>query len=163
MSKISVLYYSKSGNTKAMAEHITAGAGKVEGVSAKAFSIEDIDEAWVKESQCVILGSPVYMASVSAKIQTWLQNSAKAFSLAGKIGGAFATANFVHGGGDLAIRTILDHMMVFGMLTYSGGGAFGQPPIHLGPVAIGGKLDESVALFEEYGRRMATTTKAIFG
>lgn len=68
----------------------------------------------------------------------------------------------MHGGGELGIRTILDHMMVLGMLTYSGGGALGKPVIHLGPVAIGGHLEESKDVFLLYGKRMAEKTLEIF-
>ena len=42
------------------------------------------------------------------------------------------------------------------MLTYSGGGSFGKPVIHLGPVALHGHLEESKELFRLYGQRMAT-------
>ena len=82
---------------------------------------------------------------------------------AGKVGGAFATADYLHGGGDLGIQTILNHMMVLGMLTYSGGGSFGKPVIHLGPVALHGHLEESKELFRLYGQRMATKTVSLFG
>lgn len=160
--KMTVLYHSPTGTTKHMAEVITQGMMSVEGVDAKAFSIDKIDEAWVKESKCLILGTPIYMASVTAAVKSWLETAGKKYGLSGKIGGAFATADYLHGGGELGIRTILDHMMVFGMLTYSGGGAFGKPVIHLGPVALKGHLDDSREIFQLYGQRMAAKTIEIF-
>ena len=48
-----------------------------------------------------------------------------AYGLTGKLGGAFATAEYLHGGAELGIQTILDHMLVLGMMAYSGGGAYG--------------------------------------
>ncbi len=160
--KMAVLYHSVSGNTKTMAEVIAEGMQSVAGVAAKTFSVDDVDEAWVKESKCVVVGTPIYLASVSGKVKSWLEGPCKKCELAGKIGGAFATADYVHGGGELGIRTILDHMMVLGMLTYSGGGALGKPVIHLGPVAIGGHLEESKDVFLLYGKRMAEKTLEIF-
>lgn len=160
--KMSVLYHSKTGNTEKMAEIIVKGMQSVNGVTAKAFSIDNIDENWVKESKCIVVGTPIYMASVSGAIKSWLEGPCKKCELSGKIGGAFATADYVHGGGELGIRTILDHMMVLGMLTYSGGGALGKPVIHLGPVAIGGHLEESQETFEIYGKRMAMKTVELF-
>lgn len=160
--QMAVLYYSKTENTKQMAEVIAQGMQSVEGVEAKAFSIEDIDETWLQESKCIILGTPIYLACACAEVVTWLQGPCRKYGLAGKIGGAFATADYVHGGGELGIRTILDHMNVLGMLTYSGGGAYGKPVIHLGPVAIAGKLDETKEIFHLYGQRMATKTKELF-
>lgn len=160
--RMTVLYYSKTGNTKTMAEVIASGMMSVEGVEARAISIHEVDEAWLKESKCVVLGTPIYLASVAGEVKTFLDGSGK-YALAGKIGGAFATANYVHGGGELGIRTVLDHMMTLGMLTYSGGGAFGAPVIHLGPVAIGGHLDEANDTFRLYGQRMANKTVEVFG
>ena len=160
--KMTVLYYSKTGNTKHMAEIIAQGMETVDGVEAKAFPLDAVEEAWAKESKCIILGAPIYMASVCAPVMSWLQSSFPAYGLAGKLGGAFATADYIHGGGDLGIRTILDHMMVYGMLTYSGGGSCGKPVIHLGPVAISGHLEESEETFVAYGKRMAAKAKEIY-
>lgn len=161
--KATVLYYSKTGNTKKMAEMIVEGMNEVEGIEAKAFSIDDIDVDWGNDSKCVIIGTPTVMASMTAAVTTWLQAPSIAKGMIGNIGGAFATADYVHGGGDLAIRTIFDHMMVLGMMTYSGGGMQGKPVIHLGPVALAGKLEESYETFRIYGQRMARKTVEIFG
>lgn len=156
--KMVVLYYSKTGNTKQMAEVIAKGMRTVASVEAKAFSIEEIDEDWAKESKCIVLGTPIYMASVCGAVKSWLEGPCKKYGLAGKIGGAFATSDYIHGGGELGIRLILDHMLVYGMLTYSGGGAYGKPVIHLGPVALKDHLEESKDTFLLYGQRMATKT-----
>ena len=94
-------------------------------------------------------------------VKVWLDGPALKAGLAGKVGGAFATADYLHGGGDLGIQTILNHMMVLGMLTYSGGGSFGKPVIHLGPVALHGHLEESKELFRLYGQRSAARCSAL--
>lgn len=160
--KTSVFYYSKTGNTKQMANIIAEGMMSVEGVKAKTFSIEDIDEAWAKESKCIILGTPIYMADVCGAVKNWLEGPCKKYELPGKVGGAFATMDYLHGGGDLGIQTILTHLMVHGMLTYSGGGALGKPVIHLGPVALKDHLDDSKETFRTYGARMAAKTMELF-
>lgn len=160
--KASVIFHSKTGNTEKMAQVIVGGMQRVNGVEAKAFSIHNIDEAWLKESACVIVGSPTYYASVSGEIKTFLESLGK-YPLAGKLGGAFATANYVHGGAELAMQLILTHMMVYGMLAYSGGGSFGVPVIHIGPQAIGKKLEEYEETFAIYGERMAKKAFELFG
>lgn len=160
--KTTVFYYSRSGNTKAMAEVIAEGMQTVDGVEAKAFSIDEVDEAWAAESKCVVLGTPIYLASFAGAVKTWLEGPGGKL-MGGKMGGAFATAKYVHGGGELGIQAILDHMLVLGMMTYSGGGAFGHPVIHLGPVAIDGHLEDYNETFKLYGQRMATKAKEIFG
>ena len=161
--KMTVLYYSVTGNTKKMAEVIAQGMMSVEGVAAKAFSIDEIDEAWIRESKCVVLGTPTYTASMCAAVKDWLDKlRGRDYGVPGKIAGAFATADYVHGGGDIAIQGILDHLLVRGMLAYSGGGALGKPGIHLGPVALTHNLDEYSEIFQLYGKRMASKTVEIF-
>lgn len=161
--KASIIYFSDSGNTQKMAGVIAEGMMKVEGVEAKTFSLDELDKEWIAASSCIIVGTPTYMASMSAKLKLWLEGPCMEFGLAGKIGGAFATANYIHGGGDIAVQTILDHLLVGGMLVYSGGAMLGEPVIHMGPVAIGEKLAESEGVFALYGERMAMKAKEIFG
>ena len=157
--KATIIYHSKTNHTEKMAEKIATGMEKVDKVTVKTFSIETVDETWINESDCIIIGTPTYYADLTADMKTFLETMGK-YKLAGKLGGAFATAAFVYGGGELAISTILRHMMVYGMMVYSSGGTE-KPPIHIGPVAINGNADTE-AIFEEYGTRMAKQAKKIF-
>lgn len=160
--KASVFYYSVTEETKAMAEVIATSMNTVDGMEAKAFSIDAFDEEWAKESKCVIIGTPIYMATLTGELKVWLENVAPNLELAGKLGGAFATARYIHGGGEAGIRTILDHMLCFGMLTYSAGGAQGKPVIHLGPVSINDYKADCLPTFEVYGKRMAEKAVELF-
>jgi len=159
---LSVIYYSRSGNTRTMAETIVDGAHRVEKVTARAFAIDAIDADFVKASKCVVFGSPTYMADMAPAMKAWFVESAKQYGLAGKMGGAFATANYHHGGSELVMQGLVTQMLVTGMLVYSGGGAHGVPIIHLGPAAFGGKLEESEELFLTYGERIATKMVEVF-
>ncbi len=161
--RAAVLYYSRSGHTKTMAGAVCRGMERVEGVEVRSFSLDEADAERIRDCRCVVLGTPTYVSSVAAEVKAWLDGPARTMGLPGKIGGAFATADYVHGGADLAIRLILDHMMTYGMLTYSGGGSQGRPVIHLGPVAIAGQLEQYVDVFQTYGERMARKTVEIFG
>lgn len=158
--KISILFFSKTGTTKEAAEYIIEGINTVEGTEVKAFSIDEIDADWVRKSSCVIVGTPTYYADLAGSVKLFLENT-KEYALSGKLGGAFATADYVHGGGDIAIETILRHMMVLGMSVYSGGGSYGKPVIHLGPVAIKDNLADFKDTFKIYGHRMATQVKTL--
>lgn len=159
---VSVLYYSNTGNTRQMAEVIVEGAKRVDGVEVRAFALEEIDGDFVRNSKCVIVGTPTHMADMAPAVKLWFVESAKNYGLAGKIGGVFATANYHHGGSELAMQGMVTQMLVMGMLVHSGGGAYGRPIIHLGPAAFGGKLEESEELFLTYGERMAMKTVEVF-
>lgn len=160
--KASVLYFSVEGSTKKMAGAICEGMNSVEGVEAQAFSLSEIDFEFVKESSCVVIGTPTYYADMAGEVKVWFEKSAGECGLAGKLGGAFATMGYVHGGGNLAIQNILTHEMVYGMLVYASGGACGEPVIHQGPLAVASDLDASIATFTEYGKRMATKAAELF-
>lgn len=153
--KLAILYDTKSGNTAKMAEYILEGIQSVPGAEARAYSIENIDEAYVRDCCALIVGTPTYNGTLTGRIKIWLESGLGKLNTAGKLGGAYATAAYIHGGGDIAIQCVLTHMMVAGMMTYSGGGAQGAPVIHLGPVAIAPKLEEFAELFRIYGKRMA--------
>ena len=44
-----------------MALYIVDGMASVEGIEAKSFDLENIDIDFVKESQCIVIGTPTYM------------------------------------------------------------------------------------------------------
>ncbi len=70
--------------------------------------------------------------------------------LAGKMGGAFATADYVHGGGELGIRTILDYESASGYIFRRRS----ECVIDLAP-SPRRTSHESRSTFELYGKRMA--------
>lgn len=163
--KMAVIYHSVTGNTKRMGEIIAEAMSSTGGVVARIYPIEAVDADFVKESQCVIFGSPIYAAHITGQMMNFLLGEAGKLELAGKLVGAYTTAQYVHGGGDLGIREILDHCMVMGALVYSGGRSQGKPVIHLGPVAIDNTMDitQFDDTFKIYGKRMADKAKELFG
>ncbi|WP_274953288.1 flavodoxin family protein [Angelakisella massiliensis] len=161
--KISILYYSKTGKTAEMAREIAAGVEQEPGCQAGVFSLEEMDLDFVRESAAVMVGTPTWVASTTWHVKKFFDEDSKDCALAGKLGGAFATANYPQGGADIAIQTILEHMLVKGMVVYSSGASLGQPYIHLGPVALKDQFEESRELFRIYGRRMAQKARELFG
>ena len=151
--KLSVIYDSRTGNTEAAAFAIAEGMREVEGTEVRTFHMKEVDTAFVRESTGVVFGTPTYVAGPTADFYSWFEKDSKELGLAGKLGGAFATGQYIHGGEDIAINTILIHLMVKGMMTYSGGAACGKPVIHLGPVAISPDKEGFRDLFRIYGKR----------
>lgn len=166
--KVSVIYDSKTGNTKQEAEWICEGMNEVVGVDAKTFSIELVDEDFVKESKGIVVGSPSYAAFMTPNLHGWLLANAGKLGFAGKLGGAFATEQYTHGGGALVIQSILTVEMVNGMLCYSSGGACGKPYIHLGPVGVNNNMEKFNGMenykdyFGIFGKRFAQKALEIF-
>ena len=159
--KLSIVYYSKSGRTADMAGTIAKGMRTVPGVELGVFGLEELDEGFLRESRAVVVGTPTYHANPCWQIKKWLDESAK-YRLEGKLGAAFATADYAQGGADLAVSTVLTHLMVDGMLVYSSGSALGQPFIHLGAVALKENFEASRPMFETFGLRIAQKAAQLF-
>ena len=114
--KIAVIYDSKTGNTKQAAKWIVEGMDQTEGVEAQAFSIQDMDEVFGQEACGIVVGSPSYAALMTPDMHAWLLSYAGKLGFAGKLGGAFATEQFTHGGGETVIQSILTIEMVNGII-----------------------------------------------
>lgn len=160
--KAAVVYHSESGNTAKMGGLIVEGLKGNPGIDARAFNLDDLDKDFIKESKVILVGTPVYTGTFTAKMKTWLDGGAQSLNMGGKLAGAFATANFIHGGADVAILGILNHFLVYGSLVYSGGVDFGQPFIHYGPVAIAPELENFSDLFKAYGQRVGQKALELF-
>ena len=165
--KLSVIYDSKTGNTRQAAEWIAEGMRSA-GAEGRAFSIGELDEAFVRESKGAVIGCPAYAAMMTPDMRTWLMGAGK-LGFAGKLGGAFATEQYTHGGAENVVRSLLGAELVYGMLCYSGGSSFGKPVIHLGPVGVNGNVEPHNRLenYEEYfrifGQRFASKALELFG
>ena len=166
--KLAIIYDSKTDNTRQAAAWIAEGMNKVKNVEAKIFHISDIDYTFVNQTKGIVIGSPVYATQMTADMRTWLLNAAMRLNVAGKLGGAFATAQYTHGGAELVIQTILTNEIAFGMLAYSGGASKGLPVIHLGPVGVNGNVEPHNKMenyrdnFVIYGKRFADKAVELF-
>lgn len=159
--KLAVIYDSKTNNTAAVAGYMADGMNSIEGVEAKTFMYSEADTEFIKECTGVVFGCPTYMAGPTADFYTWMEKSAKTLNLAGKLGDVFATEQYIHGGADLTMNALLIHLLVYGMMIYSGGGSYGKPVIHMGPVEVSPEKENFRELFEIYGKRFATQAQKI--
>ena len=159
MKHFAIIYDSKTGTTKQAAEWIAKGMQTVADTEARYFSIPDVELEVVRNANGVLIGAPTYFASLPGTMKAWLEIHAKELGLAGKLGGAFATEQYIHGGGEATIQELLTFELCCGMAVYSGGGSFGTPFIHFGPVGLSGNITDFRELFQTYGKRFATFCK----
>lgn len=160
--KVAVIYHSKSGNTQKVAEIIGEGLKKVENIEVKLMRIDEVDYEFVKESKAVIFGTCTYYANISWQIKKWFDES-WGCNLEGKIGAVFATEDYLGGGADIALITLIGHMMVKGMLLYSGGSSLGQPYIHMGIVTIKDGDENQKDRAKIFGERIGKKVSELFG
>ena len=156
MAKVLVAYYSKSGNTKKMAEKI-AETIKKEGVETDLKTIEKVKASDLLNYDGIVLGSPTYYATMAWQVKKLLDESVSFHGdLKGKVGGAFSSAANIGGGNETTITDILHAMIVHGMIVQ------GEPMgDHYGPVAIGAPDSRSLKCCERLGVNIANLVKRL--
>ncbi len=129
--KVAIIYYSRSGTTQKMAEIIHACI-KSEGVEVDIFPVAKIKPEQLLEYDGIIIGSPTYYGTLAAEIKQLLDESVAFHGrLDGKAGAAFSSARNLAGGNETTILSILEAMLIHGMVIQ------GDPRgDHYGPVAV---------------------------
>jgi NAD(P)H dehydrogenase (quinone) len=156
--KILIGYHSRTGHTKKMAEAIADGIRK-ENVTAEIKKAKDISVDELLNFEAIIFGSPTYYGVMAADLKKLFDESVKHHGkLSGKIGGAFSTSGMLGGGGETTILSILQTLLVHGMIVI--GDARMQ---HYGPLAIGEPDGNAIDTCQKYGQKIAELTKKIFG
>ena len=156
MAKGIVIYYSRSGNTKQMAEMI-AKAMDGGGVVTDCKSVDKVKVDDLLGYDAIVVGSPTYYGTMAAQIQQLIDESVvKHGQLDGKVGAAFSSSANIAGGNETTVLSILQAMLISGMVVQ------GDPQgDHYGPVSIG-KPDQRVEkLCARWGRRIAELTKKL--
>src|SRR6056297_371444 len=158
---IAVIYYSDSGNTAEVADLIKKGAEKNAGVNVKCMHIDKIDMEFAESAQAYIFGTPTYSGDLAWQLKNWFANDNE-IDMKGKLGAAFATQRYVGGGATDALKSILGHLLVKGMLVYSSGSAEGKPYTHYGAVCIENGNEDEQLRAEKFGERIAKKAAETF-
>lgn len=156
MSKVIVIYYSATGNTKKMAESIVEGIKK-EGIEVVLKEVNEVKAEELISYDGIVIGSPVYYGSMAAPIKKLFDDSVRFHGkLDGKAGGAFSSSANIGGGNETAILDVLNAMLIHGMIIQ------GDPKgDHYGPVSIGAPDERARTQCIRYGQRMAGLIKKV--
>ncbi|MFO7977607.1 MAG: flavodoxin family protein [Bacteroidales bacterium] len=154
---ILISYHSKTGNTQAMAEAVYQGASQVEGVTVVMKTVEETTLLDLLDASAIIVGSPVYNAGVAPEVAEFIaQWPFEEQPLKNKVGAAFVTAGGISAGEELTQMSILQSMLIFGMIV-TGGDEWTSP---FGASAIVGEFPFSGQgvddLFLKKGRALGT-------
>ena len=138
MAKGIVIYYSRTGNTKEMAE-IIAKSMNDSGLATECKSVDKVKAKDLLNYDAIVVGSPTYYGHMAGPIKQLFDETVSFHGgLDGKLGAAFSSAANIGGGNETTIMGIIEAMLIAGMIV--GGDAQGD---HYGPVSIG-KPDERV-------------------
>jgi NAD(P)H dehydrogenase (quinone) len=120
MSKVLVLYDSKTGNVATMARYVAAGASLVTQTEVRCKSIDEATPEDVLWCDGIAVGSPTNMGILSWKMKRFWDETMGPhwMELDGKIGCAFSSAGGWGGGMELACQSILTVLINFGFLVF---------------------------------------------
>ena len=114
--QVLVLYHSKGGNTKKLAEIIAEGVSSRD-VTALLKNTDEVTKDDFLESAGVIAGSPVYFGVMAAELKKVFDDFISTRrKMENKIGAAFATGAHPTGGKETTIMSILQCMLIYGMI-----------------------------------------------
>ena len=156
MAKVLIAYYSRTGNTKAMAK-VIAGAIKAEGNSVDLKLVTNVKVPSLLNYDAIILGTPVYYGTMAAEVKKLIDASVKLHGqLENTIGGAFASSANIGGGNETAITDIIHAFLIHGMIVR------GDPEgDHYGPVSINRPNQRVIKNCRRFGKRIALLLKKV--
>lgn len=151
--QVLVLYYSKGGNTKKLAQAIAKGVDSVEDVTALLKKTDEVTKEDFVASDGIIAGSPVYFGGMAAEMKTIFDDFVSVRrKMENKVGAAFATSGDASGGKETTMLSILQAFLIYGMIIVgdplSASGHFGTACVGMPDEKIrknGAKLGKRVA------------------
>lgn len=144
--KVLVLFFSKTGVTKEMAEAIGQMFKELK-VPHDVTAAEDFKAKDFVNYDGIIIGSPTYYGTVAWQIKKLLDESVSLHGrLDNKIGAAFTSSANLAGGNETTLFSILQALLIHGMIVQ--GDSEGD---HYGPVSLG----DDPAVAERKCRRLA--------
>ncbi len=157
MAKALVSYYSRSGNTKKMAQKISEILS-AEGLKVDLKTAEDTQAEELINYDVILFGSPTYYGSMAYQLKQLIDESVKLHGkLEGRIGGAFSSAGNLAGGNETTIANILNAFLIHGMIVQ------GDPSgDHYGPVSLGAPDDRAIKECERFAKRISNLAKKLF-
>ncbi|MBT4496513.1 MAG: flavodoxin family protein [Gemmatimonadetes bacterium] len=115
--QVLVLYHSRSGNTEKLAQAIAGGVEEVGDVECVLKSVDDVDQGDFVAADGIIAGSPVYFGGMSAELKSVFDDFVSVRNqMEDKVGAAFATSGDLSGGKETTMMSILQAMLIYGMI-----------------------------------------------
>jgi len=157
MTKILIVYDSRTGNTERMAQAVAKGAGKVKGTKVVT---KDVDRAKLQDlidADGIILGSPTYYGDMSGKLKAFIDTTNKIHGkLKGKVGGAFTSSGGTACGAETTLLSMVHALLIHGMIVQ---GRYDNK--HYGAAAVEASDKEEAKNCMELGERIARLTSSL--
>ncbi|MEA1948294.1 MAG: NAD(P)H-dependent oxidoreductase [Thermodesulfobacteriota bacterium] len=159
--KVLVLYFSKGGNTRKLAEAIALGVEDVDGVECVMRKTDEVTKDDFVQAQGIIAGSPVYFGVMAAELKKVFDDFVGVRKkMDGKIGAAFTTSGDPTGGKETTMMSIIQALLIYGMvITGDPMDATG----HYGTACVGAPDEKTAENGRKLGRRVGELAKKLRG
>lgn len=156
MAKGIVVYHSRSGNTKEMAE-VIAGGMNAAGLNTDCKPAEKVQADDLVGYDAIVVGSPCYYGQMAAPVKQLIDDLVgRHGQLNGKVGAAFSSSANLGGGSETTVLGIIQAMLIAGMVVQ------GDPQgAHYGPLSVGRPDEKVKQQCERRGQRVAELTKRL--
>ena len=151
--QILILYYSKGGNTRKVAERIAEGIESISGVKALLKSTQEVKMEDFVDSAGVIAGSPVYFGAMAWDLKRVFDEYVVVRrKMENKVGAAFATSGDPSGGKETTMISIIQCLLIYGMIVV---GDPMEATGHYGVACVGAPDERTSENARKLGRRVA--------
>ncbi len=157
--QILILYYSKGGNTRKLAEKIAEGVNTVSGAQALLKSTQEVTKDDFLNSAGIIAGSPVYFGGMAWDLKKVFDEYVGIRKkMENKVGAAFTTGGDLSGGKETTMISIIQCMLIYGMIIV------GDPMDasgHYGVSCVGAPDERTSENARKLGKRVAELCKKL--
>jgi NAD(P)H dehydrogenase (quinone) len=157
--QVLILYYSKGGNTKKMAESIAEGVQSVPGVQPLLKSTQEVTKDDFVNSAGLVAGSPCYFGVMAWDLKRVFDDFVGVRKkMENKIGAVFATSGDPSGGKETTMMSIFQCLLIYGMIVV------GDPMDatgHYGVACVGAPDEKAKENGRKLGRRVAELCKKL--
>jgi len=157
MTRVLVVYDSRTGNTERMALAVVDGARQVKGTKVVVLEVDKTKMSDLTGSDAIIIGSPTYYGNMTGKMKSFIDRTYGIHGkLRGKVGGAFTSSGETASGAETAILSILEAMLIHGMIVQGR-----SESKHYGPTAVESPNKNEIELCKELGEKVANLAAAL--
>ncbi|MBN1621356.1 MAG: NAD(P)H-dependent oxidoreductase [Endomicrobiales bacterium] len=157
--QVLILYYSRTGTTEKLAREIAKGVNEVKDVKCIIKNTSEVTKDDFTSSNAIIAGSPVYFGTMAAQLkEVFDKHVGLRRQMEGKLGAAFATSGDSSGGKETTMFSIIQAMMIYGMIVV------GDPMNatgHYGVASTGAPDSQASSNAAKLGKRVADLAKKL--
>jgi len=157
--QVLIMYHSRSGNTKKLAEAIEKGVKETKDVKCVVKPVSEVTKEDFLSSDGIIAGSPVYFGTMSSELKLVFDKFVGIRKKMGnKIGAAFTTSGDPSGGKETTMMSIIQAFLIYGMVIV------GDPldaTGHYGVSCTGAPDAQTASNAKKLGKRVASLVRQL--